>query len=725
MTPEELILGVGQKGKITATVSPSNATNKKVNWSSSDEDVATVDENGNVTAVAVGTATITAISDANSTKTATCDIRVISENANVEAQDFGVMDFPGVMGYSVGFKLIDATASDVKEVVVKLCKGEEVLATNTSAGVLHEYVDATSLSAPFDVFGNFDYEEDGCWDYSGWQGYTSDIPDKAEITVTFKNGVVRTAINENLTGDISIFDVGTITKTAFWGTPDNVLYYFDFELGSGFKIGDLKSLVAKAYAGDTLLSTISLKTEKFTEYANRTSLGGSFRSNPEASPSSSWNLEAFDGTMPTEIVVEYVQDGKTYSFGIKDIEWINEGFKPVSNSTKGLGYNTIQEAINAAEERDTILIAAGTYEVQQIKISKSLTLIGLGDQSIIQATTKNAVLTLGTNDIIIKDLKLVGAEGTEKGAGIKIGSQVAINGLTIENCIIKDFTNGIFADTNKDAKPVVENVHIINSRFINNTLKGIYIEKLSESTIENCYFEGNGHEHYAGAGIDINAKYTEYSNIMIKGCTFVNNGTESSYGGGILIKERGTGDDSSYSSAPATLTNVTIEGCTFESNPKAIVLGEYGVKNTGPTSVVITNATYIGNSQDVVDYRKLNNEENLEKLNVTSFGRKELDISPIDAAIEAAKVAKEGITVSEDGTDVPAGTYWVTQMDMDALDAAIANAEAAKESAKTQQDVTNIVEELEAAVSTFNDAKQEVIDEEEIGEAGQGEELEE
>ncbi len=55
-------------------------------------------------------------------------------------------------------------------------------------------------------------------------------------------------------------------------------------------------------------------------------------------------------------------------------------------------------------------------------------------------------------------------------------------------------------------------------------------------------------------------------------------------------------------------------------------------------------------------------------------------------------------------------------MDMDALDAAIANAETAKESAKTQQDVTNIVEELEAAVSTFNDAKREAIDAEEIEE---------
>ena len=101
----------------------------------------------------------------------------------------------------------------------------------------------------------------------------------------------------------------------------------------------------------------------------------------------------------------------------------------------------------------------------------------------------------------------------------------------------------------------------------------------------------------------------------------------------------------------------------------------------------------------------------------------ELDIAPLDTAIQEAIATKEGVAVSQDGTDLPAaGTYWVTQMDMDALDAAIANAEAAKESAKTQQDVTNIVEELEAAVSTFNDAKQEVIDEEEIGVPGEGEE---
>ena len=43
-------------------VLPQNATNKEVTWTSSKEDVATVDENGKVTALKMGTATITATS---------------------------------------------------------------------------------------------------------------------------------------------------------------------------------------------------------------------------------------------------------------------------------------------------------------------------------------------------------------------------------------------------------------------------------------------------------------------------------------------------------------------------------------------------------------------------------------------------------------------------------------------------------------------------------------
>ncbi len=91
--------------------------------------------------------------------------------------------------------------------------------------------------------------------------------------------------------------------------------------------------MAKAYVGETYLTSISLKEESFTKYAGATGLGGSFRNNPEASPSSSWNLEEFENAMPTKIVIEYsLEDGKTYTFMKDSIVWIDEGYSALSIS---------------------------------------------------------------------------------------------------------------------------------------------------------------------------------------------------------------------------------------------------------------------------------------------------------------------------------------------------------------------------------------------------------
>lgn len=56
---------VGDKTKIDYTINPSTASNKKVNWTTSDSKIATVDSNGNITALGEGIATITATSDGN------------------------------------------------------------------------------------------------------------------------------------------------------------------------------------------------------------------------------------------------------------------------------------------------------------------------------------------------------------------------------------------------------------------------------------------------------------------------------------------------------------------------------------------------------------------------------------------------------------------------------------------------------------------------------------
>ena len=65
LSKTEGVLTVGNSVTITATVTPDNATNATVNWTSSDEKVATVDSNGKVTAVAAGNATITATSESD------------------------------------------------------------------------------------------------------------------------------------------------------------------------------------------------------------------------------------------------------------------------------------------------------------------------------------------------------------------------------------------------------------------------------------------------------------------------------------------------------------------------------------------------------------------------------------------------------------------------------------------------------------------------------------
>lgn len=69
-------LRLGETTQLTATISPSDAANKEISWTSSDSSVATVDENGKVTAKSVGTATITAAAEDGSGVTASCKITV-------------------------------------------------------------------------------------------------------------------------------------------------------------------------------------------------------------------------------------------------------------------------------------------------------------------------------------------------------------------------------------------------------------------------------------------------------------------------------------------------------------------------------------------------------------------------------------------------------------------------------------------------------------------------
>ncbi|WP_409271302.1 Ig-like domain-containing protein [Neobacillus sp. SCS-31] len=67
--PASATVKIAGTKQLNAVVSPANATNKSVSWSTSDPSVAVVDENGIVTGVAEGTATITATAEGKSAST--------------------------------------------------------------------------------------------------------------------------------------------------------------------------------------------------------------------------------------------------------------------------------------------------------------------------------------------------------------------------------------------------------------------------------------------------------------------------------------------------------------------------------------------------------------------------------------------------------------------------------------------------------------------------------
>ena len=92
---------------LTATIEPANATTKELEWTSSNESVATVVD-GVVTAVSAGSATITARTTDGSNLSATCEVTVLEKVTNYfVAQDFKIR--PGA-SYSFPVEMVNENA---------------------------------------------------------------------------------------------------------------------------------------------------------------------------------------------------------------------------------------------------------------------------------------------------------------------------------------------------------------------------------------------------------------------------------------------------------------------------------------------------------------------------------------------------------------------------------------------------------------------------------------
>ena len=84
LSMHNLTMGVGNTQQLTITCDPWYAANKDMVWTSSDESIASVDQNGNVTALSDGSCTITVASTGDETKFDTCEVTVASLTLNLE-----------------------------------------------------------------------------------------------------------------------------------------------------------------------------------------------------------------------------------------------------------------------------------------------------------------------------------------------------------------------------------------------------------------------------------------------------------------------------------------------------------------------------------------------------------------------------------------------------------------------------------------------------------------
>ncbi|RYQ23948.1 alpha-amylase, partial [Bifidobacterium pseudolongum subsp. globosum] len=129
----------GASKQLSATVSPSNATNRSVSWKSSNTSVATVDASGKVTAVAAGSATITATAGG---KSATVTVTVKGDDPVVPVQSVSISG-TGVSGgkatINVGAGLnLNATVSpsNATDRTVTWISSDDSIATVSSTGAV-------------------------------------------------------------------------------------------------------------------------------------------------------------------------------------------------------------------------------------------------------------------------------------------------------------------------------------------------------------------------------------------------------------------------------------------------------------------------------------------------------------------------------------------------------------------------------------------------------------
>ncbi len=212
---------IGQTASLIADVTPFSATNKTVSWSSSDESVVTVDQNGTVTAVKKGSAIVT-VTTQEGLFTADCTVSVnIKSNSGSSSgnSSSGTSSSSGNSGSSSSVKLpsIPAAVTDSDHYLIS----DNLLEFNkvNSDVIAWLYVPGTNMNFPVAQTTDNDYYLD--------KGLDKKYKYSGSCYIDFRNELLldsNTILYGHAKGD-DIFDqLEDVTREKEWFTDPNNMY---------------------------------------------------------------------------------------------------------------------------------------------------------------------------------------------------------------------------------------------------------------------------------------------------------------------------------------------------------------------------------------------------------------------------------------------------------------------------------------------------------------------
>ncbi len=249
------------------------------------------------------------------------------------------------------------------------------------------------------------------------------------------------------------------------------------------------------------ISGALVKLDAYPQYNATTNLTGDYSMSV---PAGTYNVTASAAGYATNTTIVTVSADTVQDFAL------NAGPRTITvDDSGGADYTRIQDAINSANDGDTILVYSGIY-YENVNVNKQLTLHGMDTDDgkpVVNAAGISTAIELSAGWSTLEGFNVI---NTYNGINVHSNNNVIKNN-TISNNFVSDYpigiymwnannntlsgnnvsfnTNGIFLDSSS-------NNNTLNNNYVTNNLYGLYIYVSSDNTIYNNFLNNTNNVHF-------------------------------------------------------------------------------------------------------------------------------------------------------------------------------------------------------------------------------------